>query len=254
MNDLTECLNFAKDLARLSGKLIVENANSRLSVEIKSDSSPVTQVDKAINNLVVEKIQKTFPDHGVLGEEADYGSGREEMQWLCDPLDGTKAYILGVHESLFMLGLLSHGEPVLSVVYDPYVCKLFHAIKGQGAFCDGSRIHVNNGSLREGYVTLDNDALDCLPALLDACGQFQQVAATGFKCMILAQGKVIGYVNREPDNHDIGPASLIIEEAGGRVTGLDARPLKFNDKIGTVVASNGVCHDDLLRIAAANNK
>lgn len=252
LDQTDQYLDFATSLARQAGKILLTHATSKLEIETKADHTPVTQVDKMINALVIDAIKKQYPSHGLLGEEADLGDGTETMQWVCDPLDGTKAYIIGLPVSSFMLALLDHGHAKMSVVFDPFSNRLYHAVRGQGAFCNSKPIRVSQASVAGNYIVLQNSALACLPELYKARGQFLQAASTSFRCMLVARGKAAGYINRNADHHDMGPGSLIIEEAGGKVTGLDGKPVTFNQAPGTVIASNGVCHDELLKIARAS--
>ncbi len=100
-------------------------------------------MDKAINYLVIKSIKQRYPEHGLMGEEADYGSGKEELQWICDPLDGTKSFILGVPLTTFILGLAKQGKLLLSVIYNPFTDQSYYAQRGGGAFCDGEPTQVN---------------------------------------------------------------------------------------------------------------
>lgn len=246
---MVEYLDFATNLARQAGTIIRNNFGRTFTIEAKSDLSPVTQIDKQINKLVIENIKDKYPTHGLLGEEADFGSGMEQQQWLCDPLDGTKSFILGIPQSVFMLALLEDGLPQLSVVYDPFTDKLYHAVRGKGAYCNQAPIFVSKQTIKEGYVLMDNSSFGCIGTLKAMGGRMQQVSGTGYKCMMVASDKAIGFINHKADFHDIGPASLIIQEAGGKVTALDGSPLRFNNKIGGVVASNGITHKALLKAA-----
>jgi len=246
-------LAFAKDLARTGGKLIKDNFENNLIIELKSDNSPVTEVDKQINQLVIAAIQKTYPEHGLLGEEADLGDGSEELQWLCDPLDGTKAFIVGMPHSTFILGLTQEGKILLSVVYNPFTDRLYHAIKGQGAFCNDQPIHANEQPVDGGYVLVDSSAFPLYEDLEAKGAQIEPTAGAGYRCMLLATGRCSGIVQGGADFHDIGPSSLIVEEAGGKITGYDGSPLRYDQRIaGGVIISNGVAHDSLVAIARAS--
>jgi myo-inositol-1(or 4)-monophosphatase len=248
---MDEYLAFAKQLAREHGKLIATNFRKNLEVAFKSDNSPVTQVDKQINDAVRQAIISTYPNQGLLGEEANYGSGREEFQWLCDPLDGTKAFVMGVPTCVFMLALTTKGKLLLSVVYDPFEDKLYHALLGKGAFCNDARIHVNNQTMTGSYVLLDVTSAEFLKAVKQAGSTDVSVSGTGYKCMLLATGRCSGMIRGESDNHDIGPASLIVEEAGGKVSDFSGGGLSYNHPISEVVLSNGLIHDQLLKIISS---
>src|SRR5882672_4956086 len=145
-------LAFAQKLARQGGQIIKDNFDNDLSIELKSDNSPVTQVDTAINDLISQDIQKAYPDHGLLGEEGSHGSGQEAYQWVCDPIDGTKAFIISAPLSTCVIGLAKAGQTQLVVIYDPFMDRLYHAVRGQGAFCNDQPIHVDQNPLAKGTV------------------------------------------------------------------------------------------------------
>ncbi len=246
---MDEYLKFAKALAYRGGKLIKDNFEKDIEVESKSDNSPVTWVDKQINDLVIEAVRNTYPEHGLMGEEADLGDGSEEFKWLCDPLDGTKCFILGIPNSVFMLALTRDGQILMSVVYNSFTDRLYHAIKGQGAFCNGEPIHVNKHPLVGGYTLLGSTSLVLLDKLKQAGALIEVVSGTGYKSMMLASGKGCAVLKGGADYHDIGPGSLIVEEAGGKVTAYDGSPLRYDQKITTgVILSNGIVHENLLSI------
>lgn len=260
---MDEYLDFAKSLARQSGQMIYDNFGSNLNIEIKReegsvhDNSPVTQVDKAINDLVIKRVKEVYPNHGVLGEEGDEGTGQEELQWLCDPLDGTKAYTLGIPITTFIIGLLKAGEVQLSVVYYPFADKLYYAARGQGSYCNDQPIHVNRQTLKDaGCVMVYESYGQYESAIKTLGGQLEPLGGAGFRAIQLASGFGVGIIQNPgyTDFHDVGPASLIVEEAGGRVSDLDGQPLRFGRQITNgIVLSNSVVHDELLRIIKSGN-
>jgi len=243
-------LNTARDLARKAGAIIKDNFGKVHSIELKTDLSPVTAIDKQINSLVAETLKSTHPDDGLLGEEESYGTGDERYQWICDPLDGTKPFILGLPFSVFMLALSQDGKILLSVVYDPYSDKMYHALRDEGAFCNGEPIKVSSEKIDEGYALVGADSFSFAAQLKKFSRGIEPVPGTGYKCVMLASGRGLGMINDSADFHDIGPGSLIVEEAGGKVTGLSGEELDYSKEIGGVIVSNGMVHNDFLKIAA----
>jgi len=246
-------LAFAQDLARQAGKLIKDNFGSDPQVKLKPDNSPVTKVDVAINNLVIKAVSKTYPDHGVFGEETNHGTGKEELQWLCDPLDGTKAYILGVPLSTFILGLTKRGTILSSVVYNPFTDQMYHAVKGGGAFCNDQPIHVSDASLSDGgIVILSESSFQYDQAIIEAGAQIEPLPGAGYRSTLLASGRCSGILQAHADFHDVGPASLLVEEAGGKVTAFDGSAISYDARITEgIILSNGVAHEALLKITSA---
>src|SRR6185369_10621469 len=108
------------------------------------DGTPVTIADTTINSMVIAELQKEFPEDLIIGEEestGDYGMGR---RWICDPLDGTAAFVAGVPTSMFSLCLVVDGMPTVAVTYEPHRKQLFTAIRGEGSYCNGKKLQVSD--------------------------------------------------------------------------------------------------------------
>jgi myo-inositol-1(or 4)-monophosphatase len=261
---MDDYLAFAKDLARQGGQLIQDNFEGDLNIEVKRDvgsvhdNSLVTQVDKNINDLVIQSIRQAYPEHGVMGEEGDIGTGEEEFQWLCDPLDGTKAFTLGIPVTTFILGLVKSGEVQLAVVYYPFTDKLYHAIRGQGSYCNDQPVQVNKQSLSGGGCVMVYESYGQFePAITALGGQLEPVGGAGFRAVRLASGFGVGIIQNPgyTDFHDVGPASLIVEEAGGRVTDLAGNKLRFDRQITNgIILSNGAVHHDLIKVSSRQDE
>ncbi len=241
-------LDFAFEIARSAGKMILGGFETNAEIESKSDDSPVTEVDKQINALVIERIQSAYPTHGLLGEEADMGSGNEEFRWICDPLDGTKAFILEVPNSVFMLTLMKKQELILSVVYNPFADRMYHAIKNGGAYCNNKPMHVSSHPLNGGYILLGTSSYPFIENIKAVGGRVESVSGGGYKYMMIASGKAVGTIKHGADFHDVAPGALIITEAGGMVTALDGSELAYDRKIEGVIMSNAVSHPSLIDI------
>ncbi|HEY5152583.1 MAG TPA: inositol monophosphatase [Candidatus Saccharimonadales bacterium] len=242
-------LKFAKRLALQAGKIITDNYGGELQVRLKPDNTPVSEVDEQINEVVVEAVRLQYPEHGLLGEEGDLGDGNEEFQWLCDPLDGTRAFILGIPISTFCLALTQRGQALLSVVYHPFSDRLFHAVKGGGAFCNDRPISVNDQGLKGGYILLDVASYAFMESLEAAGAQQETVSGSGYEFMLIASGRAAAMIKNKADYHDVGPGSLIVEEAGGKVSALDGSELLYDKPIEGVIVSNGTVHEKLIEIA-----
>ncbi len=92
-------------MAKRAGELMKQFYRADQKVEVKNDNSPVTIADKTINQELISRVKERFPDHGVLGEEASWHEDRD-IVWVCDPIDGTVAYILHLPTSMFSLALV----------------------------------------------------------------------------------------------------------------------------------------------------
>lgn len=245
-------LVFAKSLARESGKMMRKAFDLSVTKTWKSDHTPVTEADISINKFVIEKIKLLFPDDGVLGEEVSHEPDRKRI-WVCDPIDGTYPFTLGAPLSTFCLALVENGDPLLGVVFDPYLKRMFWACRGKGAFMNGKRIHVSKSrKIKDHYVILSSRALEngvSTGAVFDGVEEhggkafaFRSFAYSG--CLVAA-GVAVGATIGGPKPWDVAALKVVLEEAGGKITDLAGKITKYDDVAG-MIASNGLVHQELL--------
>jgi len=119
MSELNELKKFSHTLAIEGGKIIKKYFRTGITVETKSDESPVTIADKQTEEVMRSLIQKEFPDHGILGEEFGVINEDSEYQWILDPIDGTKSFITGAVTFGTLIALTKNGRPILGVINQP---------------------------------------------------------------------------------------------------------------------------------------
>jgi fructose-1,6-bisphosphatase/inositol monophosphatase family enzyme len=255
MTDEQTYLQFAQDLARKAGDIMRRHLQIGIAAQSKSDGSPVTIADTEIDNLVVETVKSTYPEHAVLSEEGDISPMPNEYAWVCDPLDGTQPYTFGTPISMFSLALVKDGAPILGVMYDPYEDRMYHAIKGQGAYLNGEKIAVNDqASLAGNHVALPGSTEE----LMDSGGLLQkaiqrQIKTFTFVCVtaeaaLVATGQIVANVYGHNSPWDIAAIKIIVEEAGGKVTSLSGEEQRYDRPIRGAIVSNGHVHDELVGI------
>ncbi|HSW79609.1 MAG TPA: inositol monophosphatase [Candidatus Saccharimonadales bacterium] len=247
-------LVFAKSIARDSGKMMRAAFGIHTSTTWKDDHTPVTEADLSINKFVIKKVRETFQDDGVLGEEISFEPNRKRI-WVCDPIDGTYPFSLGAPLSTFCLALVENDEPIIGVVYDPYLKRLFWAQRGNGAFMNSEQIHVSKArKLKDQYMTLSSRILE--PGLPTGV-VFDKVENHGGKVFnfrsfaycgsLVAAGTSVAATIGTPKPWDVAAIQIILEEAGGKLTDLSGNVRKYDDKIGRI-ASNGLVHDEILEL------
>src|SRR5262245_10236445 len=136
-------LDFAIDIARRAGALLVEGLCSQRRIELKSSYEVVTDIDRASELLIVSAIHAEFPDHAILAEEGGGTFDRARPTWLIDPLDGTNNYAHGFPYFAVSLALWVEQQPLLGVIYDPLRDELFCASAGGGTYCNNQRLRVS---------------------------------------------------------------------------------------------------------------
>lgn len=252
-----EELRFAKQLAREAGNIIVK-LGKRADATSKRDGSPVTKADRRVNEFVISAIKNKFPMHAVMGEESSYLPTQYLGAWVCDPLDGTLPYTLGLPTCVFSLAYLNReGMPILAVVYDPYLMRLYWAVKGGGAFVDGKRLRVSKvdtiAQALIGNSGRSSDVIDALGLKLfiyKQCYRPIVLHSVIYESMLVASGKIAATILTGSGAHDAASAKLIVEESGGRVTDLFAREQRYDQPVAGAIISNGYIHDTLVNIAA----
>jgi fructose-1,6-bisphosphatase/inositol monophosphatase family enzyme len=252
-----ELLRWAEALARDAGAIMREYfALSDKQIETKSDNTPVTIADKKINDLLIERVAKDFPEHGVLAEEGSANADRQKL-WVCDPIDGTQGFILGVPTAMFSLAFVVDGVPLAAVMYEPLLDKMYTALKGEGAFLNGAPTRVSaQNSLQNARIGITGGAKQVLKhesffSEINAAG-VESVFVYGnvFKGSLVACGRIDGFVFPGRSAHDIAAEKLVIEEAGGKVTDLDGNEQRYDGKIRGAIVSNGLVHDELVKLLA----
>lgn len=250
-------IDFAKRLALESGEIIRRNFLAGTIKEWKADGTPVTETDSAVNSLVIEKVQETFPTHGIIGEEESI-AGQNEYLWVCDPLDGTMPFSHGLPVFTFSLALVKDGKPVVGVVFDPMMNRLFYASVGSGAILNDKKIQVSthdtvNHSLIdiEGFPTVRH-AIDIGSGIIDELNGFDAHLTTFWSAILptalIASGHYAAALYNLKKFMDGAAIKIIVEEAGGRVTDLLGNEQRYDQPINGFIASNGNIHDDLVRL------
>lgn len=142
-----EYLEFAKDIAKEAGKIMLKYFNMDNGASYKGDKTIVTLADTEINSYLIKKVKEKYPNHSVDGEEEQFG--KSDYVWVCDPVDGTAMYARHIPVAVFSLALVIKGESKIGVIYDPFTNNLYTAIKGKGAYKNSEKITVNDYELND---------------------------------------------------------------------------------------------------------
>ncbi|OGL34341.1 hypothetical protein A3F64_00515 [Candidatus Saccharibacteria bacterium RIFCSPHIGHO2_12_FULL_42_8] len=250
--DYQKEIEFAKSMAVDAGKIMKKYYRIDQGVEIKEDSTPVTLADIEINNLLIERVKNEFSDCGVLGEEESWNESREKL-WVCDPIDGTPAFIYHIPTFMFSLALVVDGEPVLGIAFNATTGDTYHAMRGYGSFLNDKAINTSSREWgNEARLAGSSDgAVDGLSVSVLKEQGIKVINSFGavFKGCLIAEGSLDGRVFVHNGAHDIAAVKLIIEEAGGKVTDIDGNEQRYDRKLNGALMSNGLIHDKLLEVA-----
>jgi fructose-1,6-bisphosphatase/inositol monophosphatase family enzyme len=250
---------FAIGLARRAGELMRTNFSLGTKKTWKEDNSPLTVTDLAINEVVVEEIQATYPDHAVIGEEESHGDTvNSEWVWVCDPVDGTIPFSHGFPTFAFSLALTRNGHSVLGVVYDAFLDRLVVAREGNGATLNGVPVTIGDfESIERTTMGLEASRLgmtgESLRSSLRALGchpvTFNSFVYEGMLCAI---GEFSAAVYGYQHPWDAAALDVVIREAGGVVSNLRGEPNTYRGPIeGFVAAANAQLHHQILDLIRA---
>ena len=252
MSELAELLEIAKRAALVARDKIMPLYISGTSVELKADRTPVTAADRGAEEAMRAFFARETPSFGVLGEEFPEQLGDGRHRWILDPIDGTKSFIH--HVPLFgtLVALERDGEPVVGVIACHAVDETVAAADGCGAWHNGAPAHVSDIA-QLSQATLLSTSL----ARWHARRPASYIALTRGVGLTRAWGDCYGYlmvatgraeIMLDPEMSIWDAAALypVIREAGGRITTWEG-----STRVGTsVAATNGVLHDEVLRMLA----
>ena len=242
--------------AREAGDIIRRWYAMPITVTEKGPDHPLTRADLESNEYIRGHIEKAFPDDGWLSEETADSSARlaRRRVWVVDPLDGTKEFIQHIPEFCVCIALVEAGRPIVGVEYNPAADRLYVAVRGQGTTVNGEPARVSRQAKLADAVVMASRSEDKRKEW-DPFKPLMRVALTGsvaFKLAELSTGNGDATFTLTPKNEwDICAGTILVEEAGGRVTGLEGEPLVFNQPSPLrpgMIASNGILHAARLEV------
>lgn len=239
----------------LKTKNIIMDRESAHNITVKGEADYVTQTDFKVQSFLMEKLYEAYPQAGFLAEEKDNDYKGGTPIWIIDPIDGTTNLIHGCNMSAVSLAYYDGKETIFGAVYNPFTGELFRAEKGKGAFLGETRI----------FCTETDKLNRCLAAIGtspyykdEAPGNFrifqkvflscEDVRRTGSAALDLcyvAAGRFDAYFERHLKPWDYSAGKLILEEAGGKVTGWQGEEADTT-KIWDILATNGKVHGEFL--------
>jgi len=253
-------LNLAAGCVREAGAIALSMQNHLHAIRYKGAKDLVTEADMRCDQLIRERILAAFPDHNLRTEELGDKAQGSRYTWHVDPIDGTINYSRQLPLWGVSVGLAEGDSMVAGAIYLPASDELFTAIRGQGAFCNGQPIRVSPVSdLSQAIIShgdfnvgADEAARKSLNeanffARMKTVSSVQRVKCLGSAVVegaYVAGGRMEGYCMVILNSWDVAVTSLLVAEAGGRVTGLKGEPWDLTRR--NALFSNGLLHGELL--------
>ncbi|MDN3355010.1 inositol monophosphatase family protein [Actinomadura sp. DC4] len=235
-----DLLELAITTADAAGAMLVDQrpADVRVAATKSSPTDVVTEMDRAAEKLIIERIRASRPGDAFLGEEGGASSGGSGVRWIIDPIDGTVNYLYGLPDWAVSIAAEVDGEIVAGVVTVPTRGELYTAARGEGSYLvhrDGSteKLSCNTGIPLEraliatgfGYFAQRRARqAEVLLGVLPRVRDIRRGGSAAVDLCSVASGRVDGYFERGPQEWDVAAGGLIVREAGGFMGGLNGRP------------------------------
>ena len=249
----TKFLPAMEAIAREAGALLYEKFKQRIGFTYKGDADLVTEADKAAEKLITDRIRREFPGHDLFGEEGTRTNTGSDYRWYIDPLDGTTNFAHGFPVFCVSLGLEFKGERIAGVLYDPTRDELFAAERGSGTYLNGTRVwvsKVNNlpecltGTGFPSHKRHKNPNIFFYHVITLRTHGVRRAGSAALDLASVACGRLDAFWEFNLNPWDTAAGSLLVEEAGGKITRFDGSPWLLDSK--ETLATNGIVHHDFI--------
>lgn len=264
-SSLSDMLAVAVEVAKAAGDVIRKGFYQKKNVEHKGQVDLVTETDKACEELIFNHLKKHYPDHKFIGEETSSVYGTDELTdhptWIVDPLDGTTNFVHGFPFVCVSIGLTIGKVPTIGIVYNPILNELFTAVRGQGAFLNGSPIKassqdqlvkallVTEAGTNRDVATVDSTT-NRINKLLFKVRSIRMCGSLAMNFCGVACGRLdLCYEIGFGGPWDVAAGVVIVQEAGGLVFDPDGGELNLMSR--RAAASNGHLKDEFVKALAS---
>ena len=233
-------MHSANTIAIEAGKKIMEVYQRDFEVIEKADNSPLTEADMAAHHYIVDQLAQ-ISDYPILSEESAKLSFEErsswQTYWLVDPLDGTKQFVKRTDEFCVCIALIHKNEAILGAIHLPTTQESYYACRNKGALKQDASGDIHSIQTRalpspSTIAVSRSHKGDTTSKFLDDIGEHQLlISGSAIKACWVAEGKADLYPRFWLTSEwDTGAAQCIVEEAGGQLTTLDLKPMRYNTK------------------------
>ena len=253
-----DLMEVAKDAARIGGAILREGFGTLKpdQIDLKGLGDYVTDLDRRSEEAIKNRIREDYPKHILLAEESGIECRDSAYRWIVDPLDGTANYVQGIPIYGVSVALKKNDTLLLGVVYHVDREEMFWAVKGEGAYLNGKRIHVSPredmaySMLASGFPWRSKDYLspymDCFKELFLKAAGLRRLGSAAIDLAYTACGRFDGFWEMKLGPWDIAAGVLLVQEAGGVATDFHGGTNYLAS--GNVIAGNPFVHKEILRV------
>jgi myo-inositol-1(or 4)-monophosphatase len=220
------------DTVREAGALALSLFRTELKNWTKGASSPVSEADIAVNDLVEKRLRSATPDYGWLSEESVDDDSRlgKKLVWIVDPIDGTRAYLAGREDWCVSVALVAGSTPVLAAVFAPATDGFFFAMRGQGTTLNARPVRATPGTgLDFSRMAGPKPLVQRLSPSMDEITLHPRIGSLALRLCLVADGRLdAAFAGGQSRDWDLAAADLIVQEANGRMTALSGDAIEYN--------------------------
>ncbi len=245
---MRELLNQIAACARQAGEIILNSHKSSVHAK-EGHFNYVTDIDVKVQDFLRSSLLSLLPQASFYAEEQENGLFPEGLVFVVDPIDGTINFMRNRKCSVVSIGLLNNKEAVMGVVYNPYSDEMYTAEKGEGAFCNGERIHVSSTEITDALVSVGTtpynaefsvEGMRIASDFLRVSGDLRRTGSAAQDLCDVASGRTDIYYELQLSPWDYAAGSIIVQEAGGVFVSIGHdRP--YFDSVCGVLACNREC-------------
>jgi myo-inositol-1(or 4)-monophosphatase len=230
--DMTRDAALLTDTVREAGALALSLFRTELKNWTKGASSPVSEADIRVNDLLESKLRSATPDYGWLSEESVDDDKRlgKRLTWIVDPIDGTRGYLAGREDWCVSVALVEDATPVLAAVFVPVSDEFFFAVRGQGATLNGVSVAAATGTALDfSRVAGPKPLVERLNASSEEIVLHPRIGSLALRLCRVAQGSLdAAFAGGQSRDWDLAAANLIVQEANGNMTALSGDAILYN--------------------------
>jgi myo-inositol-1(or 4)-monophosphatase len=221
-----------KGTVREAGALALSLFRTELKNWTKGASSPVSEADIAVNDLLESRLRSATPDYGWLSEESADDPLRlgKHLVWIVDPIDGTRGYLAGREDWCVSVALVEDESPILAAVFAPATDEFFFAARGQGAFRNDVALHATSGTeLDFSRVAGPKPLVERLRKTTEDIVLHPRIGSLALRLCRVADGRLdAAFAGGQSRDWDLAAADLIVHEADGNMTALSGEAISYN--------------------------
>jgi myo-inositol-1(or 4)-monophosphatase len=250
---LTREAALLKDTVREAGALALSLFRTELKNWTKGASSPVSEADIAVNDLIETRLRGATPGYGWLSEESADDEQRLDRQlvWIVDPIDGTRGYLAGREDWCVSVALVEGTSPMLGAVFAPVSDEFFFAARGQGAARNGAAVHATAGTDMDfSRIAGPKPLVERLSRSSDDIILHPRIGSLALRLCRVAEGRLdAAFAGGQSRDWDLAAANLIVQEANGSMTALSGDRILYNRREvthGVLVAAGRDRHASII--------